>query len=169
MSEQTNEEIFQLEATHILHYHDKEGGRTSDAHVVFKNQFLKALDSKDSQIESLRQQLEEAKKENEALKKYIDNWQGDPDLKAQLLSCQMECGKMREALNTYGKHQTDLPHQIIDCKVCEIVTSPHSSNVYEVVKLAKEALRRISESICIHCIAQEVSKEALKSLEEVLK
>jgi hypothetical protein len=37
--------ILESKITHILHYHDKEGGRTSEEQVIFKNRFPETADA----------------------------------------------------------------------------------------------------------------------------
>ena len=39
VSEEKVEKILEEHITHILHYHDKEGGRTSKAEIIFKQRF----------------------------------------------------------------------------------------------------------------------------------
>ena len=39
VSEEKIEKILEEHITHILHYHDKEGGRTSKAEIIFKQRF----------------------------------------------------------------------------------------------------------------------------------
>ena len=61
-----NEEIWNLNSTHFLHYHDKEG-ITTEGRGIFKPAFDRIMDAKDAahaiQIASLEKELAEAKKD----------------------------------------------------------------------------------------------------------
>ena len=134
-----------------------------------------SVDGKDEEIESLRSQLEEANRTFPLDNAYKNMMEKERlELKSQLLSSQGECGKMREALEAIMRHQeTSTGGSGVKLSTTwniakQALSSPPPSNVYEVVRQAKEVLEQISNRVELYQF-KPVAERMIKSLEEILK